>query len=154
MASRLKNMPYTIHTAGPPDFPEITDVWEASVRATHHFLAEQDIQYFKPLILNEYLYHVRLFCVRNEQQQITGFLGLSDDKIEMLFLHPSVHGKGIARELVNYAIHEHNIRKVDVNEQNEQAVGFYKHMGFEVVDRSPVDSLGKPFPILFMQWKP
>ena len=142
-----------IHHTTPADFPEITEVWEASVRATHHFLEEKDIQYFKPLILNEYLYHVRLFCVRNEQKQITGFLGLSDDKIEMLFLHPSVCGQGIGRMLVNYAISEHNIQKVDVNEQNEQAVGFYKHMGFEVVDRSPVDGLGKPFPILFMQWK-
>jgi|SRR5688572_25498927 putative acetyltransferase len=142
-----------IYTTTPSDFPEITDVWEASVRATHHFLEEKDIQYFKPLILNEYLYHVRLFCVRNDQRQITGFLGLSDDKIEMLFLHPSVIGKGIGKMLVRHAIHDHNIRKVDVNEQNEQAVSFYKHMGFEVIDRSPVDGLGKPFPILFMQWK-
>ena len=140
-----------IHPTTPADFPEIVEVWEASVKATHHFITEKDIQYFKPLILREYLYHVRLFCVRNEQNQITGFLGLSDDKIEMLFLHPSAFGKGIGRILVNYAVNDHNILKVDVNEQNEQAVGFYKHMGFEVVDRSPVDSLGKPFPILFMQ---
>ena len=142
-----------IHNTTPADFPEITEVWEASVRATHHFISEKDIQYFKPLILNEYLHHVRLFCVRNEQNMITGFLGLSDDKIEMLFLHPSAFGKGIGKKLVDYAVNEHKILKVDVNEQNEQAVSFYKHMGFEVVDRSPVDSLGKPFPILFMQWK-
>lgn len=142
-----------IYTTTPADFPEITEVWEASVRATHHFLTEENIQYFKPLILREYLYHVRLYCTRDEEQRITGFLGLSDDKVEMLFLHPDVRGKGLGKKLVNFAIHEHNIHKVDVNEHNEEAVKFYQHMGFEVVDRSPVDGLGKPFPILFMHWK-
>jgi putative acetyltransferase len=38
-----------------------------------------------------------------------------------------------------------------VNEQNEQAVGFYRRMGFEVVGRSPDDSMGKPYPLLHMQ---
>ncbi|HVI44780.1 MAG TPA: hypothetical protein VM802_07915 [Chitinophaga sp.] len=32
------------------DYPALTNVWEASVRATHHFLAEDDIQYFRPLM--------------------------------------------------------------------------------------------------------
>ncbi|ENH9207696.1 GNAT family N-acetyltransferase, partial [Vibrio vulnificus] len=42
------------------------------------------------------------------------------------------------------------VTKVDVNEQNPQAVGFYEHMGFKVVSRSPLDDMGKPFPILHM----
>jgi putative acetyltransferase len=41
--------------------------------------------------------------------------------------------------------------KVDVNEQNDQAVGFYRHMGFEVTGRSAVDDLGQPFPVLHMK---
>ncbi|MEN0678671.1 GNAT family N-acetyltransferase, partial [Plesiomonas shigelloides] len=40
--------------------------------------------------------------------------------------------------------------KVEVNEQNPLAVGFYEHMGFKVISRSPVDDMGKPFPILHM----
>ena len=28
----------------------LVDVWEAAVRATHHFLSESDIQFFKPLV--------------------------------------------------------------------------------------------------------
>ena len=38
--------------------------------------------------------------------------------------------------------------KVDVNEQNEQAVGFYLKMGAEVIGSSELDGLGKPFPLL------
>jgi hypothetical protein len=40
---------------------------------------------------------------------------------------------------------------VDVNEQNEQALGFYLRMGFEVEGRSELDSTGKPFPLLHMR---
>lgn len=36
----------------------------------------------------------------------------------------------------------------NVNEQNEQAVGFYKKMGFNVTERTEVDDLGRPYPLL------
>lgn len=143
--------PYLIESVAPSDFEEITAVWEASVRATHHFLKEEDIQYFRPLILNKYLYAVRLFCVRDTQGRIAGFLGTSDDKVEMLFMHPDYKGKGIGKVLLTYAVEALGLRKVDVNEQNEGAVGFYRHYGFEVVGRSELDGTGKPYPILHME---
>jgi putative acetyltransferase len=40
---------------------------------------------------------------------------------------------------------------VDVNEQNDRSLGFYLRMGFEVVDRSELDSNGKPYPLLRMR---
>ena len=40
---------------------------------------------------------------------------------------------------------------VDVNEQNEAALGFYKALGFSVVARSPTDAAGRPFLILHMR---
>lgn len=144
-------MEYRIDKAQKPDYPEITDVWEASVRATHHFLSEADIAYFRPLILNEYLAAVDLYCLRNPQAVIRGFLGVADHKIEMLFLHPGEFGSGLGKHLLQYALNQLGANKVDVNEQNEQAVGFYRHMGFVVVSRSPLDGLGKPFPILHME---
>lgn len=133
------------------DYFQITELWEASVRASHDFLGEADIQFFKPLILHEYLDAVDLYCVRNEQDKITGFIGLADDKVEMLFVHPSSFGKGIGRVLLEFAIHEKGVTRVDVNEQNPKAVYFYRYMGFDVTDRSETDGLGKPFPILSMK---
>ncbi len=133
------------------DFDEIVEVWEASVRATHDFLKEEDILFFKPLILNEFLRNVKLFCVRNGASGIAGFLGVSDDKVEMLFIHPNARGKGIGKILMNHAITHLYVRYVGVNEQNRQAVGFYEHMGFKVAGRSEVDGMGKPYPVLSMQ---
>lgn len=133
------------------DYTEIVDVWEASVRATHHFLKEEDIQYFKPLILNTYLDAVQLKCIKNEQKQIVGFLGVADQNLEMLFIHPDYRGQKIGKKLLNHSIEKMGVTKVDVNEQNDQAVGFYKKFGFETTARSEFDSTGKNYPILHMQ---
>ena len=132
------------------DHPAIVEVWEASVRATHRFLSEADIQFFKPLIRDEFLAAVDLYCVKDAKGGVLGFLGVAEGKIEMLFLDPASRGKGLGRLLVRFALDELGAHQVDVNEQNPSALGFYEHMGFRVVDRSPVDGMGKPFPILHM----
>lgn len=144
-------MGYEINEILESEYTETVAVWEASVRATHDFLKEEDIVYFKPLILNEYLKAVDLRCVKDGQNRIVGFLGVADRKIEMLFIHPEVRGHGIGKMLVDYAIQQMQINKVDVNEQNVQAVGFYEHVGFTVNSRSERDALGMPYPILHME---
>lgn len=45
------------------------------------------------------------------------------------------------------------IDEVDVNEQNDKALKFYLHMGFEVILRDEFDSMGNHFPILHMKIK-
>ncbi|MDX1759970.1 MAG: GNAT family N-acetyltransferase [Arenibacter algicola] len=146
-------MTYKIDTISKTEYPEVVVVWEASVRATHHFLDEKDIQYFKPLILNEYLNAVQLGCIRNTDKKIIGFMGVADRQLEMLFIHPEYRGMGIGKSLLTYSIHELNVNKVDVNEENEQAVKFYMHCGFEIISRSELDASGKPYPILHMELK-
>lgn len=132
------------------EYEAIVTLWEASVRATHHFLPEPDIEYFRPLILDQYLDAVDLWALY-VNGDLLGFLGVHDRKVEMLFIHPHVMGKGYGKLLLLHAIHELQADKVDVNEQNPDAVSFYRHMGFEVVNRSPLDGLGKPYPILHME---
>ncbi|WP_229599697.1 hypothetical protein [Runella slithyformis] len=80
----------------PAEYPEVTDVWEASVRATHHFLTEADIRHFRPLILNEYLKAVSLSCIKDEEGRILGFMGVCGDSLEMLFIHPTLAGGALA----------------------------------------------------------
>lgn len=69
----------------------------------------------------------------------------------MLFISPNERGKGIGKQLLDYSIKELNVTKVDVNEDNEQAVKFYEKCGFQTYDRSEVDSTGKPYPLLHMK---
>ena len=66
-----------------------------------------------------------------------------------LFLSPKERGKGIGRQLLQYGIHNYEIREVTVNEQNPQAVGFYEHMGFAAYKRTDLDEQGNPYPLLY-----
>lgn len=43
------------------------------------------------------------------------------------------------------------VEEVTVNEQNSHAVGFYRHMGFEVYRRTDCDEEGGPYPLLYMR---
>lgn len=134
----------------PGDYAEMLDVWENSVRATHDFISEEDIEFFKPIIMEQAFPAVTLRCVKNDSGAILGFLGVHDAKIEMLFILDEARGSGVGSVLLQYAIEHLNATKVDVNEQNPLAVGFYQHKGFKVTSRSPLDDMGKPFPILHM----
>ncbi len=135
------------------DLARLVEVWEASVRATHHFLSESDIAFFKPLVRDSLLQLEKLVCLRGEKGQVTAFAGISEHKLEALFIDPTVRGTGIGRRLVEHAVNTLGVTTVEVNEQNEQAVGFYLHMGFVVETRSETDGLGKPFPLLHMRLK-
>jgi putative acetyltransferase len=146
-------MTHYIDIVDKAEFPEVVEVWEASVRATHYFLKEEDIEHYKPLILNEYLNAVQLRCKRDHEKQIIGFLGTAEGNLEMLFIHPDYLRKGLGKSLLVYSINHMDVNKVDVNEQNQQAVEFYRHSGFTTVGRSELDASGKPYPILHMELK-
>ena len=136
----------------PQDYDEILEVWEASVRHTHHFLTEEHIQFYKPLVRNHYLPAVELYIIR-DARKIVAFMGLSDELIEMLFVNPGEQGKGYGKRLLEYATRKKQLDKVDVNEQNEKALSFYLHMGFQIIGRDATDGMGKPYPILHLQLK-
>lgn len=133
------------------DYDELLTVWEASMRSSHHFLTEEDIRFFKPLIREQYFQAVTLYIIRNQEEKIAAFMGLSDELVEMLFVRPDEQGKGYGKQLMEYALHEKGICKVDVNEQNKQAYRFYQRLGFQVIGRDETDSTGKPFPILHLE---
>lgn len=140
-----------IHPVTAADVPRLVEVWEASVRATHHFLSEDDIQFFRPAVRDELYGALELACVRDADGRLAGFVGVAEGKVEALFIHPVLRGRGAGRALLDHAVSALGATRVDVNEQNEQAVGFYRRMGFEVAGRSPLDAMGKPFPLLHMR---
>lgn len=121
------------------------------MRATHDFLLEEDIVRLKPLILDEYFDAVELVCAKSRSGTIVGFSGVLDGNIEMLFISPESRGNGIGAALIKHAIESQAAKRVDVNEQNKQALGFYEHLGFSVVGKSSLDGQGKPYPILHME---
>ncbi len=81
-----------LYTPDTHDYPELTEVWERSVRATHDFLPDAYITRLKGL-LPQYLGSVTLFCTRDEQLNITGFAGAHKDSLDILFIDPKHRGQ-------------------------------------------------------------
>lgn len=143
---------------------ELIQVWEASVRSSHHFLTETDIAFFRPRVRDMYFPAVDLYVIRDKSVSSSGdssdtssqsgtivaFMGLSDDMVEMLFVQPSAKGKGYGTALLDYAFEEKHICKVDVNEDNEEAYRFYLNRGYRKIGRDKTDADGKPFPIIHL----
>ena len=80
------------------EYKILTEIWEDSVRATHTFLEESHINFFRPKILNEYLYAVKLYVYKDEFGNILGFIGIDENKVEMLFIKSKYFRKGIGKK--------------------------------------------------------
>lgn len=126
-------------------------VWKHSVKETHLFLSDQEIENIAELIPTYLNKITHLIVAENELNEPVAFMGIDDKKLEMLFINPNERGKGLGKELITYGIVHYDINELGVNEQNEQATAFYKHMGFQTYNRSETDEQGNPYPILYMK---
>lgn len=139
---------------------QMHNLWLQSVRATHHFLTEQDISDISGDVQSAFKL-VSLFGILQTEDKaplpctqgktLAAFMGISGRSIEMLFVHPHFFRRGYGKALVDYALAEHGVHYVDVNEQNPQAAAFYARMGFVPMGRDAVDTQGRPFPILHLR---
>ena len=131
------------------DYLRLAEIWESAVLSTHDFLKEEDFNYYKEQ-LPIYFQYVVLYGWE-EEGVLVGFMGLTDGNLEMLFVHDDYRGKGSGKQLITHAVDNLQITKVDVNEQNIQAVEFYRYIGFQIKSRSAKDGQGKAYPILHME---
>lgn len=143
--------PWVVQTPTPAEYPQLAQLWEASVRATHDFLPDSYITVLRELVEKRYLGAVLLLCCRDADGRLTGFAGVAMGKVEMLFIAPEYRGQGVGKALLSYAVEQLQAEELDVNEQNPQALGFYLKQGFEVIGRSPEDGMGQPYPLLHLR---
>jgi len=141
-----------IRQAIPTDRGVLLDIWLRSVRATHTFVSEEDIQFFVPLV-RDYLASSKpeFWVLCSDSGEIMGFMGMSGSQMESLFLAPEFHRRGGGRRLVRHAQELKGELTVDVNEQNSAACRFYAACGFVVEGRSELDDAGRPYPLLHMR---
>lgn len=124
------------------------EIWTSAVEHTHDFLKREDFEYYQEQ-LPFYFEQVNLWGYEQEGL-LVGFIGVAEESLEMLFIHNDYRGKGVGKILTRYGMDSLKVSKVDVNEQNAQAVGFYTHLGFGATGRSEYDGQGKAYPILHM----
>lgn len=142
---------YEVTQREPQLIHQFTTIWEDSVRASHLFLSEAEIQEIKAHVLQALTGVSHLLVAERVPGQPVAFMGIEGPRLEMLFLSPAERGAGLGRQLLEYGIRHYHLQELTVNEQNPQAVGFYQHMGFETYRRTDCDEQGGPYPLLYMK---
>lgn len=142
---------YEVEIRTPQLITRLLNIWEASVRATHHFLSDAEVDKIKEYVPQALNGVTHLIIAENEFAEPVAFMGIENARLEMLFLSPAERGKGLGRQLMQYGIRNYGIQELTVNEQNPQAAGFYEHLGFQTYKRTDFDEEGNPYPLLYMK---
>ena len=130
---------------------QLLNVWESSVKATHLFLSEDEIEDIKKYVPQALKEIPCLIIIKNKNENPVGFMGIVEKHLEMLFISHEERGKGLGKKLLKYGIEKHSVNDLAVNEQNPLAKGFYEHIGFKVYKRTECDEQGNPYPLLYMR---
>lgn len=114
----------------------LVEVWEKSVRVTHLFLSDSEIENIKDYV-PQALRGIESLVIAEDGNHIpVAFMGIEEGSLEMLFITPKERGKDLGKQLIQYGIEKYSVKSLAVNEQNPQAKGFYEHMGFQVYKRT------------------
>ncbi len=150
----------TLRPSRATDGDALVDLWRRAVDATHDFLSAADRQAIDAEVAG-FLPQAPLVVAVDDQDQPQGFMLIDGSHMEALFIDPDVRGTGIGRQFVRgtgigrqlllHALALHPQLSTDVNAQNAQAVGFYRRMGFTETGRSPLDSQGRPYPLIHLR---
>lgn len=135
---------------GPQEYAALVDNWRSAVRATHDFLDEADFARIESHLASDYFPAVTLTVAEVDGAPM-GFSGVVDGSLEMLFVSAAARGRGIGSALLAEAVENQSVTRVDVNEQNPEALGFYASRGFVQVGRSELDGDGRPYPLLHLE---
>ena len=136
----------SVRPSKPSDASRLHQIWRDAVDASHHFLTPEDREAIDPLVA-DYVQTSPLLVATLDGEPVA-FMGFTGQNIDSLFIDPRAKGQGIGRLLTDRV---GSPATVDVNEQNEAGVTFYRHLGFEVTGRSELDDQGRPYPLLHMR---
>lgn len=127
---------------------ELIQIWLQSNIDAHDFIPKQYWEKNIPFV-KQALPNAMLFCEGNET--IKGFLGVSDGLIEGLFVKKEFRRKGIGKNLIQQVKKQFDVLSLYVYVKNENAVAFYKNMGFVVEKQQIQTQTGENE--YFMTWK-
>ena len=142
-------MTWDVRDADPADLDTLVGVWRRAVEATHDFLREGEVDELGPQARAE----IARAAVRvaSGPDGPVGFLGGRGGEVDMLFVDPAVHGRGVGTALLDDAAAHHRVLTLDVNEQNTSARAWYARRGFVETGRSETDADGRPYPLLHLR---
>lgn len=139
-----------VRPAREADFPALVALWRRSCEAAYDFLAPGDLEEIEAQV-RRLLPDAPELWVAEADGRPVGFLGGEGNHVDMLFVAPEWFRRGVGTLLLAHARRLHGPLTLEVNEDNPAGLAFYRAQGFVVTRRSPVDSEGRPFPLLHLR---
>lgn len=112
------------------DINKVAEIWLDTNIKTHYFISAQywksNFELVKEILLQATVY------VYEDKQEIQGFIGLSNEYIEGIFVSAEMQSQGIGKILLNYVKGKRNKLILNVYQKNTRAISFYQREGFEI----------------------
>ena len=112
------------------DINKVAEIWLDTNIKTHYFISAQywksNFELVKELLLQATVY------VYEDKQEIQGFIGLSNEYIEGIFVSAEMQSQGIGKILLNYVKGKRNKLILNAYQKNTRAISFYQREGFEI----------------------
>ena len=114
------------------DLGTVMQIWLEGNLDAHPFIpASFWTEHFE--MVRDMLPQAELYVHENEApRQIDGFIGLTENHIEGIFITKAAHSKGIGKALLEYTKSRKPCLTLSVYQKNERALAFYRREQFTV----------------------
>lgn len=124
----------TVRKADTGDIDEIMRIWKAENIKAHSFISP-DYWENNYLAVKKALPEAEIYVFSTENE-ISGFIGLSNNYIEGIFVKENKQRNGVGSSLLNKAKSIKNTLTLNVYKKNINAVKFYLKNGFTITNES------------------
>ena len=112
------------------DINRVADIWLKTNLKAHFFIPEQywisNYEFVKELLPQAEVY------VYEDDKMIQGFIGVSDEYIEGIFVSDEMQSRGIGKMLLDYIKDKKDKLQLKVYQKNVRAMSFYQREGFTI----------------------
>lgn len=114
------------------DINDIMRIWKNENIKAHSFIPkeywENNYNYVKGILPNAEIY---VYLIK---ENIVGFIGLSQNFIEGIFVDANNQCNGIGTLLLNKVKENRNVLSLNVYKNNKNAIKFYEKNNFKIID--------------------
>jgi GNAT superfamily N-acetyltransferase len=145
----------TLRRADPGDGDALGDVWLDAWYATFDFPPAHPDADVRTWLRDEMLPAHEVWVATDGADRVVGFLALSDDMVDQLYIAPGWIGRGIGSRLIALA-KERRPAGIDLYcfQVNDRARRFYESRGFSVIAEGDGSNNEEHQPDLRYAWRP
>ena len=123
------------------DINRVADIWLKTNLKAHFFIPEQywisNYEFVKEMLPQAEVY------VYEDDKMIQGFIGVSDEYIEGIFVSDEMQSCGIGKMLLDYIKDKKDRLQLKVYQKNVRAMSFYQREGFTIQSESMDEFTGE-----------